>query len=372
MPVKIHHFPALALFASGALIGVLLVSMAFLPKIQTLAVNAQNDYGNSLASMTARQAIDASFNHDLVRLQLILQDVVANPHLAQATIHDVENNLLVQAGEVRPTETGFSAYTSSIVLHDSVAGFVTITLKNFDKESGEAGKIILFSILFLCALIAWSIYRERALEWVPPVKSKTNQTGETFTENQEDADGHKTNTAEEENAEDIPSVYAVIYIKNHDVLKQQLNRETFHATLQKLEGVIADVLALYNGREFHREENRYVLSFNAIDATNEAIFRASCSAFLIVELASILDKVPLDLASFVSANRDDLVPAKLPVAGLILESQAAQDELIQRRLLFMEVGTEDGRTIVADFEQPFKSLLENQRTQLSNLQKTKN
>jgi len=365
LPLKINNIPSLALFSAGAIFGIILVAMALLPDMSKNTLKAQNNYGRTLASMTAKQAVDASFNHDLVRLQLILRDVVANPHLVQATIHDVENNLLVQAGEVRPHQKGYSAYTSSIVLHDSVAGYITITLKSYASKSQAASTLITLSLLFFVAIIIFSCYRSDAIDWQtadkvekPKITTPPSEYNSSEAEDGDEASMDKPHS---------PSVYAVIHIKNYGVIQQQLNTETFNNTLLKLESIIADVLALYNGMEYSLQDNYYILSFNATDATNEAIFRASCSAFLIVELASIIDRVPLDLASFVSANRDELTPSKLPVAGLVLETQAAQDELIQTRLNFMEVGTEDGRMIVANFEQPYKSLLENQHKQLSTL-----
>ena len=63
------------------------------------------DYGQSLANLAAKRAVDATLNHDLVSLQVVLQDVVDNPRTLLASIHDVENNLLVQAGSTQASPT---------------------------------------------------------------------------------------------------------------------------------------------------------------------------------------------------------------------------------------------------------------------------
>ena len=59
-----------------------------------------------LANLAAKRAVDATLNHDLVSLQqVVLQDVVDNPRTLLASIHDVENNLLVQAGSTQASPT---------------------------------------------------------------------------------------------------------------------------------------------------------------------------------------------------------------------------------------------------------------------------
>lgn len=366
MPLKIHRIPGLALFCAGALLGLILTCLLIVPTASEHLSQAQKDYGQTLASLTARRVIDAFFNNDLVRLQVVLQDLISHPHVVQATIHDVENNLLVQAGEGRPPEDEHTSWSASIVIHDSISGYVTVTVHNFEHSLAQAHGILWVLALLLALALGFSLYHARAIEWLTPEKPEI--------EDNDAEDKSATAPAKDQAEENLPEpvqeeeqVYAVIHIKNHEVLKQQLTSDIFRNTLAKLENIIGDVLALYSGREFYAQQNYYILKFRANDAMNEAIFRATCSAFLIVELASIINKVPLDLAAFVSANKEDLIPAKLPVAGLVMENLAAQDELIQRRLNFMDVGTEDGRRIVAHFEQPFCNLLENQRKYLTAL-----
>lgn len=364
LPLKLHRIPGLALFSAGALLGLLLTCLIILPEVSQRLATAQKDYGQTLASLTARRVIDAFFNNDLVRLQVVLQDLDSHPHVIQATIHDVENNLLVQAGEVRPAAESNTPYAASIVIHDSISGYVTVTLQNFNQALNHIVKTLWTLAILLLIILGVSLYHARSIEWIAPVSRKKAEVND---DEDLDSESETPSTDLSEEPDDSELVYAVIHIKNHEVLKQQLTSDTFRSTFNKLENIIGDVIALYGGREFYPEDNYYILKFRAVDAMNEAIFRASCSAWLIVELASIINKVPLDLAAFVSANREDLVPAKLPVAGLVMETRAAQDELIQRRLNFMDVGTEDGRRIVANFEQPFCNLLENQRKHLTSL-----
>jgi len=355
------HFHGLSPLAGcffGLFVGTALVAMLTFPVIKAMQTRHQQHYGQALASMAASQAIDASFNHDLVRLQVILQDIMENPSTQLATIHDVENKLLVQAGDSRSAIDANASFTAPIVLQDSIAGYVTVSLTK--EEDHPTNRWIIFAFLALtAALLLAELYRQGSIEL------ELNQQ----IQQPPPADTGEAGDAEQE-TEDLPSVFSIIHIKNLAVLEQQLSGDNLRKTLNQVEQNIADVLALYNGTGYQRDDNQFRLSFLANDATNEALFRAACSAWLIVELSSIVNNIPLDLAAFVSANEEDLVPANLPIAGLVLETQAASDALICRRLKFVELGSEDGRKVVAGFEQPFQSLLEKQRTQLAQLERS--
>jgi uncharacterized membrane protein affecting hemolysin expression len=70
-------------------------------------------------------------SHDLVSMQVTLKDIAKNPGVESATIHDLDNRLLVQAGEspgLNQVVATHQNFTAPITLHDSVAGYVTVTL----------------------------------------------------------------------------------------------------------------------------------------------------------------------------------------------------------------------------------------------------
>lgn len=365
MPPRIQYFPTLAAYALGAISGILLFVAVFWFGNDNHNLTIQNDYGNALASMTAKRAAEASFNNDLVRLQILLEDVVSQPHLVQATVHNNENTLLVQAGEIRPTEAGLSAYTTSIVLHKRIAGYITLTLRNFDERTHRNRHAIAIALAIFAGLIVWSLYKNRALvRTKPPFLSRKEKPHET-------TPARNLPDCQSITQSDTPRplcVSTMIHIKNLDELKQQLGNETFLKTITKFETFVADVLALYNGNEMRAEKPFYRLTFGAPDASNEAIFRATCSAFLLLKLAYIIDKIPLDLAAFVSVNETDVSFHNLSVSGLVLDAQAAEDRLVKRRLKFVGAGTQDGQMKVTQFEEPFATLLENQYKQLSYIQ----
>ncbi len=364
MSIRLHFIPKLTALCTGGFIASLLLALIFIPNTRSISEEYVASYGKALATMAAKQAVDAAFNHDLVRLQVILQDVIANPHTELATIHDVENNLLVQAGDSRVRDPSSVSFNSPIALRDSIAGYVTVTVSTITWSMNSAIYLVCAVTMLFLVVALWSLFHSRALTWEYSPKSPSTPDSEAQ---------HPENNAEEPDYEStLPpepqsEVFAIIHIKNLNVLKQQLNGASFRETIARLEKIMSDVMALYGGHDFKLKDNYYVLNFYERDNRGEALFNASCTAYLILELAGIIDKVPLDLAALVSANKEHIVPEKLPFAGLIVEETAGAETLINRRIEFVELGTEDGRQVVSNFQQPFKSLLENQRTQLSRI-----
>lgn len=337
-----------------------MLAFIFIPSTRAISESFVKNYGSTLANMAAKQAVDATFNHDLVRLQVILQDVITNPYAHLATIHDVENNLLVQAGDSRTRPPHSATFTSHIALRDSVAGYVTITIKT-DEWSLNSAVLLTISVSTLLFVLAlWSLFHSKAIVWQSPTQKYK----------QDKPEKEVVGTSPEVSSFEEPlhsDVFAIIHIKNLNVLKQQLNGQSFRDTMGRLEKIMSDVMALYGGHQFRLTENYYILNFQERDSRGEALFNASCTAYLILELAGIVNKVPLDLAALVSANKENVVPENLPFAGLIVEEIAGGEALINRRITFMELGTEDGRQVLSSFRQPFQNLLENQLKQLSQI-----
>lgn len=387
MQVRIHHIPTLAALCLGALLAMALTALLIIPSAERTQGKRVQDYGDALANLASRQTVDATFNHDLVRLQLILQDITDNPGVMLATIHDVENNLLVQAGETRFGRHDGTVHTSPIILHDSIAGYVSVSVNYPPATATSTSMIFLLATmgLLFIAVASWSFYRADAIEFIkedkpqgsPGPLSSENNTSSDGSASEHEFEGHGYNNNDaadhegtgEEDVDDVDNngtkVYAIIHLKNLDVLKQQLNGESFRSTLACVEHIIRDVMGLYGGRQVELNGNYYVLTFKAGEEIGEAQFRAACSAYLILELAGIVNKIPLDLAALVSEQEQDLSPGRLPFSGLIINETGGQNPLMLERIALMDLGTEDGRKVFSGFYPPYQSLLENQRKQLA-------
>lgn len=388
MSIRLKTFPPLSIFSMGAILGALLVTLMLVPRLITSGESNLNHYGNALATMAAHQAIDASFNHDLVQLQVILQDVMENPNTLLATIHDVENNLLVQAGNKHDASQNGLTFTAPVVLHDSIAGYLTVTLKKYEDATSS---VLLFLGLFIAALTAvaaWSIYESRAIEWVPSPSpqnaSKTEIDAQTALSQTEESPPsleaiasasfeHTEFDDEEELEESIEArqevrAFAIIQVANLERLKQQLNATTLNNTLANLEAMLGDVLALYGGSSLEREKDHYRLTFSAPGGeAHEPLFRAVCSAYLAIEISKTIDRIPVQLGASIDTGEDEYSLSHVPAGMLVLNSTAANDSVLAQRVAHQLQEELAPFHRLEAFLAPYQSLLQNQLNQLVKL-----
>ena len=83
-----------------------------------------------VTAMTARQAMDATLNHDRLSLQILLEDITQHQAIINAAIYDVENKLIVQAGEAtnQQNQNDIRHFSAPIALHDTIAGHVVLAV----------------------------------------------------------------------------------------------------------------------------------------------------------------------------------------------------------------------------------------------------
>ena len=160
----------------GLLVGLIAASALYSHQQQQLLESQDQDYGRALSTLAARQAVDATLNHDLVSLQVILRDIASNGRVVNATIHDVENRLLVQAGDsASPGSLGLRNFSAPVTFHDSVAGHVTITL---NQQQHSRWPIINMSLLILLGFVALLLARLQPVTADRKEEAHTPQTAQ--------------------------------------------------------------------------------------------------------------------------------------------------------------------------------------------------
>lgn len=240
---------------------------------QTLLDQRTAHYGNSLAKLTAGQAANATLNSDLVSLQVGLENLIKNPHVLSATIHDVENQLLVQAGD-SPTLGHYSSvnsrsFTAPITLHDSVAGYVAVTLDTqaiYDNQD-NAWLIGLFAVCLM--LTSFSLMTTPKPSPGPAPVAEPAQDNELPTHHHSSAD-------------DVP-VVLLLRVLNIESLRKQINGSLRAKLFAELGKKIDGINMLYNGRLEAASENWLSIRYSGDDIA-DASFRASCAALLLFRL----------------------------------------------------------------------------------------
>lgn len=338
-------------------------------------------YGNALSSLAAKQATDATLNHDLVSLQVTVTDVARNPHVLSATIHDVENRLLVQAGE-SPNTGNYTlrehqSFTAPITLHDSVAGYVTVSIDSealYQQQNdtwllallGLAGALLVLSILNL---------RQRPDSVDSPVSVPTAS----------DTEAEATAPTTPGNDEII--IGLSIQCINWPTLKQQLSGALKQQLIEDLERQLSGINTLYSGKVNAAQDDFVELHFSGDDVGNTT-FRAICAAQLLLQMlqsgsagiqrqyacAIYRSDKSLALKQYIhNHRRQQQLQSTLRqhrANTLLLDGQdCATSQLLQR----VQVQTEliDEHWFVIEHLQPtYQGLLDKQAQQLQSLQES--
>ncbi len=356
---------------TGLLLGMLASAYLQVRHQQTILSEQDQHYGEALASLAARQAVDATLNHDLVSLQVILRDIAENPRIENVTIHDVENRLLVQAGSTPnlnadPDALNFSA---PITFHNSVAGYVTLSLETKDVKPLATSTLS----LGLCALIVLLL-----------IALKDKQKPQTTTAK---PGGGIPIANLKPMMEDMPArkhtVELCLYINNLATLRRQLSSPLLKQLLDTLEQQIKGVCALYKGQlqPGSPSSHNLCIHFRNTDAAISS-FNALCSAKLLQRLSASSGNIQLQLSATIAPHheqasllehlsahqrqqdRDSLLASQPTGSVLVAQSLSEQGDLKER----IEAQPLSEQWLhVQQLQAPYADLLNKQFTQLKEL-----
>ena len=332
----------------------------------------RHNYGQLLASSGARQAVTPAMQQDMVSLQSILLEINQYPGVIGATIHDVENKLLVQSG-FKPNliiEGKRYEFSAPIALHNNIVGTlaVTLDLPNHTERDYLFFMTWISSIFIALGILGWSIHRQ----WWREFKDKL-PSADTLINAVVEKMPNISEAPEPEPEQPIKvSVRLSLDITNMNKLYQQLNSESFALLLQRFDKQLQSVLNLYSGQKQMLSGEILSIDFTS-DSFYESCFRAVCTAQLLFNLAQQSPSPRLHLAAaihelsapvsdsksllkdFVVQNNNHLKPDK----GEILISQGLIDAELQEHL---ELLPDSGKLIA--IKEPYQGLLSKQEAQL--------
>ncbi len=344
----------------------------------------QRQYGQALADLAARQAVDATLNHDLVSLQVLLSDIAANEGVIGATIHNVENRLLVQGGH-KPSQSSVESqlrrsFTAVISLHESIAGYVTVTLSLEDAH--RARQALLWQFLWAGIALTLSLITVAFISEHLKRRRDAQQGGEEdeyltdvmpIVEPSQMPD-QKLRIPIKSTAElEAPRVSVALTIKVHNLstLGRQLNKHSFNARLEQFEQQLTSVIRLYNAERLPAKSDEIELRF-CDENSMEASFRALCSAQLLLVLSMKQSGPALKLGAQVSPFTEVSSLADGYEQALCREAIAQQvlifpslitPELLERVEIANDEHTKDARLV--QIAAPYGELIEKQVSQLS-------
>lgn len=327
---------------------------------QTNAQTERGIYGQALANSASQRAVSPTLSQDLISLQVILQELDQYPHVIGATIHDVENQLLVQSGYSpgELAEREHQTYSSAIALHDNVAGYLRVVVQVPQMTGGDRQFFGFWTLMILVAA---------TLPWLKrfPFGFAGLSDDDTAIEN--------TPQPERDELEPLePSVTLRLNLEllNLPLLYQQLNLESFAQLVERFDYQLKGVLTLYTGKRRLLSEHRMLIDFEATDAAEGAL-RALCSAQLLKQLSDANPGPKLRLSARIQplpeaeSLAQEFVVQQSPgtdrqQAGVFIAPELVDDGLIEH----LEFDATTGR--LQEIKSPYKALLNKQQQQLQN------
>lgn len=335
-------------------------------------------YCKILATSTARQAVDATINQDMVSLQAILQETAQYPFVVGTSLHNVDNKLLVQSG-YRPNqqlEGRRYSYTAPVALHNNVAGYLEVTLQAPKHSPEDERFLILWAGLVTLGLIIiwWSIHRR----WWKDVKDKLPSADSLVTAmvdklpNIPEANLDEEDSHSEEQTTKSYKVRLNLQLLNLERLYLQLNHEGFSLSLRRVEKPINTLLALYSGKKQTLQGDTLAIDFSG-DNESECSFRALCFAQIILNIASKQTGPRLHLSASIhnvadSTNATGLMSEFLTLHNnklsanrgeIVISPQLMSEELLNHADINAQTG------LVNSIKAPYRDFVAKQEEQIS-------
>lgn len=352
------------LLASALLIGLGLVGALLYGLSSLQSQRAQLDqYGQALARSTAQRAVDATLSQDMISLQAVLQELTRHPQVIGATLHDVENRLMVQSGTApSDAEPGqVLRYSATVAVDSDVAGHLQLALTPPRLGATELRFVTVW--LAIIAMVA-------TLPWLPRFRphlslGRADASPDTHEPEPE---------AEEDKAPMAPGcvLRLRLTLANLAQLSRQLNWESFDQQLARFERQLSSVLALYGGERLALSDNTLLIDFKGENDSDSA-FRALCSAQLLGELTHLNAGPRLRLTARIHALPEPneqpgsvaeefalqyQPPREVDYLGIEIDPALIDEELLQH----LELDTETGALI--GVKPPYRQLLDRQQQQL--------
>jgi len=284
-------------------------------------------YGQLLATSTARQAVDATLTQDMISLQAILQDVAQYPNVIGATLHNVDNKLLVQSG-YKPKQVSQGKrynFTAPVALHNNVAGYLEVSIEVPRRTPQDDLFLVCWAIAVASALLViwWSIHRQWWLSLRDKLPSANAIVNAVVDKLPTIPEAQITNP--ETPAKPLPptqiAVRLSLQIVNLAKLYQQLNSEGFEIVLRRFEAQLQNLLNLYNGQRQLLVGDTLMIDFVG-EEFHECSFRAVCCAQILINMAARNPSPRLQLAATITPLSVD---SKAPEKSLLKDFIAQQN-----------------------------------------------
>lgn len=337
-----------------------------------LLLDNTSHYGNIISTQLAENAREPLIQSDKISLQAMLSELTEHPQIHHATIYNLQNQPIAEAGEPGP---GFD-YSASITFQDSIAGYAVISI---DHSMLAGNTTLAWQLLMLSMILTGLVYASALLAGRQTTKPAIQASKVTEIENHDD-----------KSIEDLPSIApyehpvedqiaisdrAFLHIVATNIPSSQaaIDQQQQQA-IQWLEQQLMDICQLYDGQVTPLRANSFTVTFYNTDDDSYP-FRTLCCACLARQL---LKKQPLLVCEFsLVLYRQQDEPGNLAEQAVIEKAaELAIDrpgllisgpDFIAHHSIHKRVETElinPQTVVISSLKEPYESLLERQLSTL--------
>jgi uncharacterized membrane protein affecting hemolysin expression len=225
-------------------------------------------YSNSLAEISSYQIRVLMTENNRIGLQSVLNDLVNQKSIVNGVIYTVDNEIIVQAGEINSElSKELKNVTVPITLDTSVLGSLTLTIDAQSSDMSTTVYLLFFSILAIVITGFLLLYRKGA-EISPAALTVQNDIG--------------TETTQATYIEET-SALLVISISSLNKINQQLNADARKKQFDQLQSSLNKILTLYSGCQTATTSDSIIVRFKNTDSS-QCFSNALYSAHLLQEV----------------------------------------------------------------------------------------
>jgi adenylate cyclase len=288
----------------------ILFLLTFLPSIYLIKViipdaeNAQLDaLGKVIAQQLANSSTEQVVHKDALGLSVILRQLVNDDSVTHAAIYAANNEILAEAGTLPEAQTAdYRNYSSNIMVQESLAGVVHITLHTHDiplmgiySLSQIVWVMVAWGLLILLITAVWVI---KLLHPAAAVGAATDEFAvttlqrilHTLNPGEQHPSGALTTDADHSNWHIVRSAVLVLEFSNLSMLLQRLNNKTMAKLVDECYANMETSAKLYNANVSGWLGKHVVICFNGANDETEHYFHAICCAELIIGLTNHLNE----------------------------------------------------------------------------------
>ncbi len=357
--------------AIAALLVLCLSSYLHIQQINHNSLRVMNQYGESIAQLTAEQSVTSALQNDAISLQAIGQGITDKAKISSVIIYNINNSILAQANNDQSTDSELNYYTSPIVSSNNIIGSVTVGISASQFISPYPYNLVTAIAFILICIILLAYAKDRiqksARYLTQPKTDEHTRQHEISEQKSNTANESNTNTAQKT---ETRYIHLVFDIQNIDMLYQQLNGELRTLQIEQLEKNITNATHLYGGIKSTVTNRHITLRF---EHTTEGLLNAVYTSELVRQLnqentqsiiilnSLILEDHTASIGSAIDHSRKSIGTNNQHM--IFIQDKLITDYELHSRLSIEKMPIED-LCILKALKGTHKTLLDNQLKQL--------